>query len=222
MYDLISRYFKGELCTLITVTTENHPISAKEYVQSVYETVIHRNPYENEFHQAIKEILDSLVPVFEKHPKYMEHGILERIVEPERVVYFRVPWVDDKGKVRVNRGYRAQFNSALGPYKGGRSAAKACDSTTSSCSTRIGVFGRDLTATATQDRERRARPAASASERDQLAFERHVGLDQVFGVEAPSFDVGAVEGVADARQRDAVLEHRVELQLMARDALRAR
>ncbi|GGD96093.1 NADP-specific glutamate dehydrogenase [Paenibacillus nasutitermitis] len=104
---------------MITVTTENDPTSAKEYVQSVYETVIHRNPNEKEFHQAIKEILDSLVPIFEKHPKYMEHSVLERIVEPERVIYFRIPWVDDKGKVRVNRGYRAQFNSALGPYKGG-------------------------------------------------------------------------------------------------------
>ncbi|MBW7458565.1 NADP-specific glutamate dehydrogenase [Paenibacillus sepulcri] len=100
------------------ITTVNQT-SAQQYVQSVYETVIHRNPYESEFHQAIKEILDSLVPVFEHHPKYMEHSVLERIVEPERVVYFRVPWLDDNGKVRVNRGYRVQFNSALGPYKGG-------------------------------------------------------------------------------------------------------
>ncbi|RED66303.1 NADP-specific glutamate dehydrogenase [Cohnella lupini] len=101
-----------------TVTAETTSI-AKQYVQSVYETVIKRNPHESEFHQAIKEILDSLTPVFAKHPKYMNHGILERIVEPERVVSFRVPWVDDSGKPQVNRGFRVQFNSAIGPYKGG-------------------------------------------------------------------------------------------------------
>ncbi|BAU26338.1 glutamate dehydrogenase/leucine dehydrogenase [Aneurinibacillus soli] len=92
---------------------------AKEYVNAVYETVKKRNPHETEFHQAVKEILDSLVPVFAKHPKYMNTAILERIVEPERVISFRVPWVDDQGKVQVNRGFRVQFNSAIGPYKGG-------------------------------------------------------------------------------------------------------
>lgn len=102
-----------------TAIAEQNHIAAKAYVQSVYETVIQRNPHENEFHQAVKEILDSLVPVFAKHPKYAEHGILERIVEPERMVSFRVPWVDDQGKVQVNRGFRVQFNSAIGPYKGG-------------------------------------------------------------------------------------------------------
>ncbi|MBP1992276.1 NADP-specific glutamate dehydrogenase [Paenibacillus eucommiae] len=93
--------------------------AAKQYVQEVYETVKRRNPNESEFHQAVKEIVDSLVPVFAKHPKYMKAGILERIVEPERVLSFRVPWVDDQGKVHVNRGFRVQFNSAIGPYKGG-------------------------------------------------------------------------------------------------------
>lgn len=93
--------------------------AARQYVQDVYETVIRRNPSESEFHQAVKEIVDSLVPVFAKHPKYMKAGILERIVEPERVISFRVPWVDDQGKVQVNRGFRVQFNSAIGPYKGG-------------------------------------------------------------------------------------------------------
>lgn len=93
--------------------------SANKYIQSVYETVVKRNPHEYEFHQAIKEILESLVPVIAKHPKYMEHGILERIVEPERMITFRVPWVDDQGVVQVNRGFRVQFNSVLGPYKGG-------------------------------------------------------------------------------------------------------
>jgi glutamate dehydrogenase (NADP+) len=93
--------------------------AAKDYVDEVYAQVMKRNPGESEFHQAVKEIFISLVPVFEKHPKYMKAGILERLVEPERMIYFRVPWVDDQGKVQVNRGYRLQFNSAIGPYKGG-------------------------------------------------------------------------------------------------------
>lgn len=93
--------------------------AAQEYVNEVYETVKKRNPNESEFHQAVKEILDSLVPVFAKDTKYREHGILERMVEPERVISFRVPWVDDQGKVQVNRGFRVQFNNAIGPYKGG-------------------------------------------------------------------------------------------------------
>ncbi|WP_239616646.1 NADP-specific glutamate dehydrogenase [Cohnella mopanensis] len=103
----------------MTTITAEQSSTAQKYVQSVYEAVIKRNPHESEFHQAVKEILDSLTPVFAKHPKYMNQGILERIVEPERVVYFRVPWVDDSGKPQVNRGFRVQFNSAIGPYKGG-------------------------------------------------------------------------------------------------------
>lgn len=90
-----------------------------QYVQQVFETVKKRNPNESEFHQAVKEILDSLAPVFDKHPHYKEQGVLERIVEPERQIIFRVPWVDDQGKVQVNRGFRIEFNSAIGPYKGG-------------------------------------------------------------------------------------------------------
>lgn len=78
-----------------------------------------RNPGEPEFHQTIEEVLTSLEPVLERRPEWVEAGILERLIEPERQVMFRVPWVDDKGKVQVNRGYRIQFNSALGPYKGG-------------------------------------------------------------------------------------------------------
>lgn len=93
--------------------------TAKEYTNQVFETVKKRNPGEGEFHQAVKEIFDSLVPVFAKHPKYMEQNILERIVEPERVISFRVSWVDDNGKVQVNRGFRVQFSSVIGPYKGG-------------------------------------------------------------------------------------------------------
>lgn len=92
---------------------------ALQYVNEVFNTVMCRNPYESEFQQAVKEIFDSLIPVFEKHPKYIEQSILERIVEPERVISFRVPWVDDKGRAQVNRGFRVQYNSAIGPYKGG-------------------------------------------------------------------------------------------------------
>ncbi|MCM3700893.1 NADP-specific glutamate dehydrogenase [Paenibacillus macerans] len=104
----------------MTITQQNEALEqARRYVAEVYETVQKRNPGEHEFHQAVKEILDSLIPVFAKHPKYQESGILERIVEPERLISFRVPWVDDQGKVQVNRGFRVQFNSAIGPYKGG-------------------------------------------------------------------------------------------------------
>lgn len=101
---------------IVSTTTET---KGAQYVQQVFETVKKRNPNENEFHQAVKEILDSLSPVFDKHPHYMEQGVLERIVEPERQIIFRVPWVDDQGKVQVNRGFRFEFNSAIGPYKGG-------------------------------------------------------------------------------------------------------
>lgn len=101
---------------------ENNSIAykaAQEYVNEIYESVKKRDPHETEFHQAVKEFTDSIIPVFAKNPKYQEHGILERLVEPERMISFRVPWVDDEGKVRVNRGYRVQYNSAIGPYKGG-------------------------------------------------------------------------------------------------------
>ncbi|WP_078551346.1 NADP-specific glutamate dehydrogenase [Bacillus alkalicellulosilyticus] len=104
---------------MLTLNEQNQTQVAKEYVEQVYQTVIKRNPHENEFHQAVKEVFDSLVPVLAKNPKYMNNGILERIVEPERVISFRVPWVDDEGNVKVNRGFRVQFNSAIGPYKGG-------------------------------------------------------------------------------------------------------
>ncbi len=89
------------------------------YTERVLEMVKERNPGEVEFHQAVEEVLESLNPVFEKHPEYEENGILERIVEPERQIIFRVPWVDDNGQTHVNRGFRIEFNSALGPYKGG-------------------------------------------------------------------------------------------------------
>ncbi|MBQ9083710.1 MAG: NADP-specific glutamate dehydrogenase [Clostridia bacterium] len=90
-----------------------------EYLNKVYADVQKRNPGEPEFLQAVYEVLESLEPVIAQNPKYEKYGILERIVEPERQISFRVPWVDDNGKVQVNRGYRIQFNSAIGPYKGG-------------------------------------------------------------------------------------------------------
>ena len=90
-----------------------------QYLNELVERVIKRNPNEPEFHQTIKEVLESIEPVIEKRPDYITSGVLERMVEPERIIKFRVPWVDDKGVVQVNRGYRIQFNSAIGPYKGG-------------------------------------------------------------------------------------------------------
>ena len=94
-------------------------MAADTVIQGVYEQVLRRNTGEAEFLQAVKEVLDSLGPVLEKHPEYVEARILDRIVEPERQIMFRVPWQDDKGNVHVNRGLRFEFNSALGPYKGG-------------------------------------------------------------------------------------------------------
>ncbi|HJE51976.1 MAG TPA: NADP-specific glutamate dehydrogenase [Tessaracoccus flavescens] len=88
-------------------------------LQSIYDTVIARNPGEAEFHQAVREVFESLGPVVQRHPEYLESKMLERICEPERQIIFRVPWQDDKGEVQVNRGFRVEFNSALGPYKGG-------------------------------------------------------------------------------------------------------
>ena len=89
------------------------------YVDEVLADLIKRNPGEPEFHQAATEVLNSLKPIIEKDEKYQNAGLLERLVEPERVIMFRVPWVDDNGKVHVNKGYRVQFSSAIGPYKGG-------------------------------------------------------------------------------------------------------
>ena len=90
-----------------------------QYLQSVYENVAKKDPDQKEFLQAVYEVLESLQPVIEKRPDLQAAGIMERIVEPERMLIFRVPWVDDSGKVQVNRGFRVQFNSAIGPYKGG-------------------------------------------------------------------------------------------------------
>ena len=90
-----------------------------EYLTELMERVIARNPGESEFHQTVREVLESIEPVIEQNPIYVTSGVLERMVEPERIIKFRVPWTTDDGKVMVNRGFRIQFNSAIGPYKGG-------------------------------------------------------------------------------------------------------
>ena len=88
-------------------------------VETFMNKVIEKNPGEKEFHQAVKEVIECLMPFIQKNPKYKKAKILERIIEPERVIMFRVPWLDDKGEIQVNRGYRIEMNSAIGPYKGG-------------------------------------------------------------------------------------------------------
>lgn len=90
-----------------------------EKLQDIYTEVLQRNPGEIEFHQAVREVMDSLGPVVDKHPAYADAAVLRRLCEPERQIIFRVPWVDDAGRVQINRGFRVEFNSALGPYKGG-------------------------------------------------------------------------------------------------------
>ncbi len=90
-----------------------------DYLNELYDRVKARNPHEPEFHQAVKEVLESLEGVLERRPEYIEKGVVERLLEPERIIKFRVPWVADDGTVKVNRGFRIQFNNAIGPYKGG-------------------------------------------------------------------------------------------------------
>jgi glutamate dehydrogenase (NADP+) len=94
-------------------------VHVQAYIDNTYRTAVARNAGEPEFHQALHEVLESIGPVLAHHPEYLEAGIVERLIEPERQIIFRVPWVDDSGTVQVNRGFRVQFNSALGPYKGG-------------------------------------------------------------------------------------------------------
>jgi len=92
---------------------------ANQFVDSIMEIVVARNPSEPQFHQAVKEVLESIEIVIDKHPEYARQKVVERIIEPERQLIFRVPWLDDNGQVHVNRGFRVEFNSAIGPYKGG-------------------------------------------------------------------------------------------------------
>jgi len=100
----------------MSVMTKNN---VNEYLNGVIENVKRKNSGEKEFHQAVEEVLLTLAPALERHPEYVKAKIVERIVEPERVVMFRVVWQDDKGEIHINKGYRVQFNSAIGPYKGG-------------------------------------------------------------------------------------------------------
>jgi len=94
-------------------------VGIDEKLEPILAEVLRRNPGESEFHQAVTEVLHSLGPVIAKHPEYADSALIERLCEPERQIIFRVPWQDDAGKVQIARGFRVQFNSALGPYKGG-------------------------------------------------------------------------------------------------------
>jgi glutamate dehydrogenase (NADP+) len=88
-------------------------------LQTVFQAVVDRDPAQAEFHQAVYEVLLTIAPLVERHPEYADLSVIDRVVEPERQLLFRVPWTDDAGRVRVNRGFRVEYNSALGPYKGG-------------------------------------------------------------------------------------------------------
>lgn len=101
------------------MTTMTTTSNAQQYVDGVFEKLKSKNAHQLEFLQAAEEIFLSLVPVFEQHPEYIQHNILERIVEPDRIISFRVAWQDDQNQVQVNRGYRVQYNNVIGPYKGG-------------------------------------------------------------------------------------------------------
>jgi glutamate dehydrogenase (NADP+) len=116
---------KDAICKDSPITTYTngketvHRVTLHEDLEAIYQDVVRRNPGEVEFHQAVREVLGSLGPVLVKYPDYAKHRIIERICEPERQIIFRVPWQDDDGNVQINRGFRVEFNSALGPYKGG-------------------------------------------------------------------------------------------------------
>ncbi|HLR08517.1 MAG TPA: NADP-specific glutamate dehydrogenase [Bacillota bacterium] len=105
--------------TILKNKTSSKEESIERYMDDVFSTIKQRDPHETEFHQAVYDIFQSIKPALVKNPTYIQHNILERIVEPERLITFQVPWIDDSGKVHINRGYRVQFNSAIGPYKGG-------------------------------------------------------------------------------------------------------
>jgi glutamate dehydrogenase (NADP+) len=94
-------------------------LNRRKSMSDILELIRARDPGEKEFHQAVKEVVETVKPVLDRNPQYGDMAILERIVEPERVIMFRVPWMDDQGRIRVNRGFRIQMNSAIGPYKGG-------------------------------------------------------------------------------------------------------
>jgi glutamate dehydrogenase (NADP+) len=102
-----------------TPLAEGRPSITIRYLETLLADAVARSPGETEFHQAVAEVAESLVPVLDRHPRYREQKILDRLIEPERVIMFRVPWVDDHGEIHVNRGYRIEMSSAIGPYKGG-------------------------------------------------------------------------------------------------------
>src|SRR5699024_9031550 len=103
------------------IRNEEDPMAARldEKLELIYDDVLHRNPGETEFHQAVREVLETLGPVLVKYPEFAEKKVIQRICEPERQIIFRVPWQDDSGEIHINRAFRVEFNSALGPYKGG-------------------------------------------------------------------------------------------------------
>jgi glutamate dehydrogenase (NADP+) len=103
----------------MAITLQTPTSSVRTYVDVFMDQFLARNPGEREFHQAVKEVVDSLVPCLERNPKYLAHRILERITEPDRIFQFRITWQDDKGEIQVNKAYRVEFNNAIGPYKGG-------------------------------------------------------------------------------------------------------
>ncbi len=102
-----------------SAVAEKSKTSVHGYINGLLANVVAKNPGEKEFHQAVKEVVETLAPILEKHPEYIKAKILDRMIEPDRAIYFRVPWQDDKGEFRINRGFRVQFNNAIGPYKGG-------------------------------------------------------------------------------------------------------
>jgi len=106
-------------CRPVATKRLREPVDGAAIIENVFKRLKERDPHQLEFHQAAREVLDSLIPVLEENPEFADNALLERIVEPERVISFRVPWMDDAGVTHVNRGYRIQFNSAIGPYKGG-------------------------------------------------------------------------------------------------------
>jgi len=110
---------KGVITTKASNKSSKEVSNMSKQIESFMEKVVKKNPGETEFHQAVKEVAESVIPFIEKNPKYKKAKILERIAEPERVIMFRVPWLDDKGEVQINRGFRIEMNSAIGPYKGG-------------------------------------------------------------------------------------------------------
>ena len=114
---LLINFIKFVTVLIVNLTFIDMNMSVKEYVEQFMADIVAKNPGEVEFHQAVKEVVESVAPYVIENPQLMKMKVLERIAEPERVILFRVPWVNDKGEVMINKGYRVQMNSAIGPYK---------------------------------------------------------------------------------------------------------